>query len=294
MKNKCIIILSVKSSGSSACQNFLCKSSKVRHLSKTRHGENETLYWTKAASLLELPQINMIDSEVPIKKEKAKADLLKLLHDNIDSYTPPENDIDFVFDGWRNLCEKFNPVYLEKSPHHLLQWSNLELIQQFIESKNNVDIHIIGLVRNPMDTLYSAWSRWGTIPELNQTEWVIAYNNLFQLKELLGDQVHIVKYEDMVKNPDTLIEEFKFIGDTESLPDQRYFHKKSVSKWKSDNNYGFNLSSEAISLARKYGYSDDDLLNTSKTLWVYYKRYYRAIKVISKWFVKFKNKAKGG
>ncbi len=70
-KSQCIIILSIKSSGSSACQNLLSKFSQVSYVPKTRHFENETLYWTKAASVLGLPQVDMIDSEVPISKEKA-------------------------------------------------------------------------------------------------------------------------------------------------------------------------------------------------------------------------------
>ena len=72
---KCIMILSCKSSGSTALQNLLNKLPQVNRIKKTRHFEYETLYWTKAASILGMPQLNMLDSEVPIPKKKAKDDI---------------------------------------------------------------------------------------------------------------------------------------------------------------------------------------------------------------------------
>ncbi len=72
MNNKCIILLSEKSSGSSAIQNLLANYTKISHLANTRHYENESLYWVKASSVLGLKQNNMIASEVPIDMETAK------------------------------------------------------------------------------------------------------------------------------------------------------------------------------------------------------------------------------
>ena len=82
-KDKNIILLSEKSSGSSACQNLLARFTNIRHVAQTRHFENETLYWTKAASILGKSQIKMVDSEVPIDPVKAKSDLISLLRDNL-------------------------------------------------------------------------------------------------------------------------------------------------------------------------------------------------------------------
>ena len=280
MKHKCIIILSAKSSGSSACQNYLCKSGEVKHLTKTRHGENETLYWTKAASILGLNQISMLDSEVPIRSDKAKKDLIKLLKDNLGYYEPPQDDKKFIFDGWKKLCMKFSPIFLEKSPHHLLQWSNLELIKEFVKSEKDIDIHIVGLIRNPMDTLYSAWTRWKTIPEKNQLQWKISYQNLLLLKEQLKGQVHIIRYEDMISNPSTLNDEFEFIGQNGNLNKQSYFHKKSISKWRKDKLFGFRLADDVIDLAKDYGYKDEDMQNEATGLWPYYKMIARWYEVI--------------
>ena len=94
--HKNIIILSEKSSGSSACQNLLTKLGKVQHVSKTRHYQNETLYWTKAASILDLPQVKMVDSEVPIEPEKAKTALILLLKENLDHYVPAKDDKELI------------------------------------------------------------------------------------------------------------------------------------------------------------------------------------------------------
>ena len=69
-KVKCIIILSSKSSGSSALQYYLSKYINVNHIRYTRHYEHETLYWTKVASALGILQKNMLNSEVPIRKIK--------------------------------------------------------------------------------------------------------------------------------------------------------------------------------------------------------------------------------
>ena len=150
---------SSKSSGSSALQNLLAKLPQVDHISKTRHFEYETLYWTKAASVLRLPQVDMLDSEVPISKERARLDLINLLCDNLESYTPPSDNDELIFGGWKLLCQNYSPVFLEKSPHHLHQWSALELINECIERIPEVDFLIVGLVRNPMAILYSAWDR---------------------------------------------------------------------------------------------------------------------------------------
>ena len=118
---KCIIILSSKSCGSSACQNLLAKLANIRHVEKTRHFENETLYWTKAASILNLSQVKMLDSEVPIGPSKAKKDLVDLLRDNVGDVPGQLIDKEFIFQGWRMLCEHYYPVFIEKSPHHLNQ-----------------------------------------------------------------------------------------------------------------------------------------------------------------------------
>lgn len=267
---KCIIILSSKSSGSSALQNLLARFPQVNHITKTRHFESETLFWTKAASVLGLPQVEMLDSEVPINKIKAKSDLVSLLTENIEAYTPPNDDDELIFGGWKRLCQEYSPVFLEKSPHHLHQWSALELILECIKKLPEIDFLIIGLVRNPMAILYSAWDRWKSVPEKNQYEWFTAYNNLLDFQKLLGDKLIIVKYEEMVKSSSSLKKIFDFIGVTEAGRLEGYLHNKSLEKWKSDKLYGFKLSEEVVTLAEKFGYSRDDIANESNIFWPLY------------------------
>jgi hypothetical protein len=275
---KCIIILSNKSSGSSACQNLLSKSAEVNNITKTRHFENETLYWTKAASILEMPQRKMLDSEVPIDKAKAQADLITLLSDNLDSFDPSANADDLIFGGWKLLCQRFSPIFLEKSPHHLLQWSALQLIAECMNRYTEIDFLLIGLVRNPMDTLYSSFKRWKTIPEKGQYEWLIAYQNLLRFKELVGDKLYIIRYEDMVSDIDVLRPVLKFMG-VDNPKDSlysNYLHNKSIAKWKADKFYGFNLDNEVSRLAQDYGYTNDDLANHNTILWPFYRSLSRA------------------
>ena len=267
---KCIIILSTKSSGSSALQNLLSKLPQVNHISKTRHFEYETLYWTKAASVLGLPQVDMLDSEVPISKKGARLDLINLLSDNLDSYTPPKSNDELIFGGWKLLCENYSPVFLEKSPHHLHQWSALELINECIERIPEVDFLIVGLVRNPMAILYSAWDRWKSIPEQNQYEWFTAYRNLLRFKDLVKDKLVIIRYEDMVNDTSCLKEVFEFIGLTENYTNG-YLHSNSIEKWNKDKLFGFKLSEEVKNLAEKFGYSRKEMDNDSSIFWPIYR-----------------------
>jgi len=58
-KLKSVFLLSDKASGSSALQVELLQHPKINIVEKTRHYQNETLYWNKAAALLGMPQAKM-------------------------------------------------------------------------------------------------------------------------------------------------------------------------------------------------------------------------------------------
>jgi hypothetical protein len=278
---KSLIILSNKSSGSSACQSLLAKCADIKHVNKTRHFENETLYWTKAASILRKQQLNMLDSEVPIAPSRAKRDLIMLLRENLETYTPPEDDKTLIFDGWRKLCHQYSPIFIEKSPHHLYQWSALELICQCIENlSNEIDFLVIGLVRNPMDTLYSAFRRWKTSPEKLQYEWLTAYTNLLKLSTILKDKLIIIRYEDMVISTACLKPILEFCDvDIGKIP-STYLHPNAVSKWKQDRKFGFCPADEVIDLAKQYGYSQEEVSHEGYSLWPIYSSTSRSISKI--------------
>jgi hypothetical protein len=254
-KTKCILILSSKSSGSSALQNFLSSYPHVNFVRKTRHFEHETLFWTKAASILGLSQIEMADSEVPIPKSKAKDDLMELLTKNIPSYIPPEEEEEMIFNGWRRLCESHSPVFIEKSPHHLYQWAALRLIVKCIYRQPEIEYMIVGLVRNPMAFLYSMWNRYGSSPDVMQYQWFKTYSNLLGLKSVLGEKLLIIRYEDIISDILFLKDILNFIGAPMDQDKYSLFHRKSLEKWKEDPLFKFKPSQSVINLANKYDYS---------------------------------------
>src|SRR5262245_11548349 len=117
-RTRCIVILSTKSAGSSAVQTLLCQFGGARHVQHTRHGEQETLYWTKAASVLGLPQVKLPDSEVPIPRRRAERELRAFLAQNAPGFSIPADPESMIFHGWHELCLRHAPVFVEKSPHH--------------------------------------------------------------------------------------------------------------------------------------------------------------------------------
>ena len=276
MKNKCIILLSEKSSGSSAIQNLLANYTKISHLENTRHYENESLYWVKASSVLGLKQNNMIASEVPIDMETAKKDIANLLNESLGTnYKASHIDKKTIFHGWELLCKHHSPIFFEKSPHHLLQRSALKLIVEAISKISSVDFIIIGLIRNPMDVLYSYHKRWGVKPEKMEHQWNQAYLNLQELKKIVGDKLVIVRYEEVVHSLKCIYPVLNFCDINLSSVDNNYLHQNSINKWKSDNFFGFNLSHEVMQLALDYGYKRPELVNNSNAryLWQFVKNF---------------------
>jgi len=262
----------------------------VNLVARTRHSERETLYWTKAASILDMPQVNMLDSEVPIPKEKALLDLKQLLSDNLsETFIFPEDPRELIFSGWERLCNRFAPVFLEKSPHHLHQWSALELLYESTKCLPHIDFIFVGLIRNPMDTLYSQWRRWKAIPEKTQYQWERAYRNLEKFKTLIGNGLILVRYEDLVDGSD-LLKKLSVLVDQEYRNADGYFHSRSLHKWKKDPFYGFRLSSRVMNLAVKFGYRQEDMLNDHKPMWPFYRNAVRGLyKILNPWFSTFRN-----
>jgi hypothetical protein len=273
--HKCILVLSDKASGSSALQNLLAMVADVRHVEATRHEQSETLYWTKAASVLGLQQVDLIDSEVPIPADRARLDLETLLADNLGDarFTGTDSDT-LVFEGWRALCHRYAPVFLEKSPHHLHQPSALELIEQARSRLPEIDFLIVGLVRNPVDTLYSAWRQWRSPPEQAEHQWAAAYRNLLDLAERDPTLV-VVAYEDMVVDPAVLAPVLEFAG-ASGVPDPGYLHDSSVGRWRADRRFGYVPSAETARVAARFGYTGDAIANRPLRLWPVYRDVVRA------------------
>jgi hypothetical protein len=260
---RCIVILSDKSSGSTALQELLVRFAGGRHVEKTRHHEHETLYWTKAASLLLRPQEKMLASEVPIAPEQARTDLQALLRDNLGRLPEAANDRERVFRGWRALCERYAPLFVEKSPHHLHQWSALELLLECMDESPEIAFLPIALVRNPIDTLYSSWRRWGSDPQANQVEWLRAYRNLVRLARDLGPKLAVLRYEDAIRDPARLDFAFAFAGVARPPESRRFLHADSLQKWRRDPEFRCTLDPAVVALARELGYSAEELAPAS-------------------------------
>jgi hypothetical protein len=277
-RSRCVVILSARSSGSSALQNLLVQSDGVRHIDRTPHFEYETLFWVKAASILGRPQIKIADSRLPLPVEESRAGLRALLQDNIGpSYALPAEDTALVFDGWRDLCQHYAPIFVEKSPHHLHEWAALELLLESLNRAPEVEVMFVGLVRNPMDTLYSMWQRWRGLPHHNQRDWCTAYSNLLRLRGLVGERLLIIRYEDMVSDPTRLVPIYRFMG--LPAPPPGYLHDKALAKWRGDPRFRFRLDPAAVMLAEQFGYDSSDLENRSSPLWWLYA-------AASRWYVR--------
>lgn len=262
-----VVILSEKSSGSTVLQTLLTSHPSVRHVAHTRHQESETLFWVKAASILGKPQIDMVDSVVPLGRTEARRLLIELATDNIPRYRAPTDDDDLVFESWSRLVRHYAPVFVEKSPHHLLQSSALELMREAMSRDPGVEWLLVGLVRNPIDTLYSQWRRWRTPPEAVERQWVVAYRNLARLAEEAGPAVVVLRYEDVVTNPAVLAPVLSFCGLSATDVNRDLLHGSSIHQWRRDRWFRFRLSPPAAALAKTFGYREDELTSQGSRLW---------------------------
>jgi Sulfotransferase family len=258
---KCILILSTKSAGSSALQELLCVHAGAKCVERTRHAQHETLFWTKAASVLGKPQHKIPNSEVPIPAKAASKDLLQLLRDNLPGYSPPSDPVEMIFQGWRALCVHYAPIFIEKSPHHLHQWSALELMLEAERRLSEVEFRYIGLVRNPMDALYSMWAKRRDDLASYQAHWGMAYENLLRLRAYASDRLIVVRYEDLVGGAHSMEHLFRFLGQEPKTAARSFFHSHSRQLWRHDRWFGLQLDPQMIQLARQFGYSAEDLHN---------------------------------
>ncbi|MGH8503825.1 MAG: sulfotransferase family protein [Gammaproteobacteria bacterium] len=275
--NTCVMLLSDKSSGSTALQRELAKHPEVRLVETTRHNEHETLYWNKAAALLGRPQADILNSELPMKGNRARQELLEFLRANLDTFQPPYNDRMLVFEGWQSLCRNFGPVFLEKSPHHLHYWSALELISECDRRYPDIDFKFIGLIRNPVDTSYSMWRRWRAVPETQQYEWLRAYKNLMKLKMRVGERLHVVRYEELVRNPEAIKKLCDFVG-IEWVPNMgEDLRTSSLQTWRDDWMFGFGLSQQVTGFAQELGYKKNEIDTRPHPVWPLYRDATRAV-----------------
>lgn len=269
MKPRHIIILSSKSSGSTALMQYFIANYSFQAVLFTRHHEKETLYWSKAAAILGLPQDKLYRSAVSFKKEIVRGQLKEFLKSNNTSGGNGLENKSECFKAYRELIDQFSPRFIEKSPHHLFNRSNLELLIEFMnEHKDEIDFIVIGLVRHPQDVIYSAWTRWKFDCREFEREWIRSYENLFWFREQYP-AVHIVRYEDIARDNSLIQGMMKFEMDTSNYS----INARSLFKWKVDSSFSHQLSDRTIQLARSYGY--DEFQTHTTIFWSLWQYYYR-------------------
>lgn len=275
-KVTCVFILSEKSSGSSMLWRALTKALNIQRYPKTKHFESETLFWTKAASLLEKPQLNMLKSSVPYTKERSRKELEAFLSINLDKSFSQYSDRDLVFKGWLELITDFGPTFIEKSPHHLLQVSAMDLMLEFKSIYiAEVDVKFIGLIRNPYTTLCSQIRRWQPKVEQIMEQWKLTYMNLLGLQQRVEPaDLYILRYEQLLDDKAQHIENiFKFINCTQSVSNTM---SEKVRESKSDKSlswFGFELDESTKYIAKSFGYIDTELKHERSAFWPLYKFY---------------------
>lgn len=249
-------------------QRELTKHSDVFVIRQSPHQENESLYWSKAAAILDLPQPEMIDSGIlPMDRTTALSAMHRLLEDNLPTTGPPPADRQQLFATWRELTQEYGPVFLEKSPHHLHNRAVLELLLQAQDDMPEIQFRFIGLVRNPVDTLYSMWNRWKTVPEERESEWCRAYGNLLWLKKEAPEATHIVRYEDLTAAAGILGDLCTFIGVSLEPGMGDTLHRGSLQAWRSDPTFGYVPGDRVRRIAADFGYDEDDLATTPSRRW---------------------------
>ena len=264
-ERRIFILLSSKSSGSTAMQSFLRVNYGLNIVKRTEHFEFETLYWTKAASVMGLNQLPMHRSNVPYSKEAARLSLVKFLKSNgveRDLEAPTKEDL---FELFYELAAKSGYLFIEKSPHHLFNQSNVDLIVEFRDYiKSRANVILLGLVRNPLDTIYSAWSRWRFNCVAFESEWRKSYANLRSLAER-GVGVKIFRYEDLVSSTAELDEYLGSCGLVRIASEFR-FKNDSVGRWKSAPSFCHQLDRETILVASSFGYEQGLVNSKGRTI----------------------------
>ena len=146
-RQRCYFLLSVKSSGSSVIQRKIAAISSARLVEHTRHEEMETLFFTKAASILGLPQFRMENSVVPYSASAARAEMRRLLAQICldGSALATEADSSTVDAMVRLLRGSGREV---AAPSY--QPSVISLMESYAESTPEIDCRFVGLVRNPI------------------------------------------------------------------------------------------------------------------------------------------------
>ena len=268
MKPTVVMLLSGKRSGSTMFQHELCKHPGINHVAYSPHTYFETHHWLKAALISGAPQQEYYGHKPHMGYGKigARQYLIDCVCGNVPEFYVPDSDRDLIFNGWESLCKQFaKPIFFEKTPHYIGHWACLNLILSWIKS-TDFEVKIIGLVRNPMGVMYSAYQLFHTDPYERQFAWASSYRNLMAFKNMLApENFHLVRYEDIISNPIHTFEAVcEFLGIEYDPVIGKDVRSDSINKWRKDPEFGFLIHENVACLANFFGYTDQELENAGK------------------------------
>ena len=272
-----VYILSEKSSGSSFLFRSLNDALGITSYPRTKHFESETLFWTKAASLLDKPQLSMLASAVPYDKDRARKELTEFLASNLPTNITFNTDEELVFNGWFELLKEFGPIFIEKSPHHLLQWNALALMLEFEKRfSDKVNCHYVCIARNPKDVFLSQFRRWNVSLKQLENQWLTTYMNWerFLEQNSLSASKIFTRYEDLVAERPVVISKICNAIGADSIVRGSEKVRKSKSSKQSDS-FGYVFSESTVQLAKTMGYTASDLEHSRTLKWFVYEYYIR-------------------
>ena len=207
-----VVLFSDKRSGSTMLQQSICSHPKVQTVKYSPHTYLETHHWLKAAVLLGLEPKLFSNGKMYNNygsKQNARIYLESEILGNIANFQIPKDNKKLIFEGWDALCDKFaQPVFFEKSPQHLAHWAAVSLFLEWAQKTKKYNVKIIGLVRNPLSVLYSAFKLFRSKPYKRQFSWLNIQKNLLVLDSILNkNQFQIYRYEDIIDNPEKKLNE---------------------------------------------------------------------------------------
>ncbi len=283
MKPLVAILLSDKRSGSTMFQNELCVHPAVKHVVYTPHTYFETHHWLKAACLLKMPRRLFYGHKMYAgygSRMGVRQYMIDCIRGNVSDFIVPADDETLVFEGWESLCRQFaTPVFFEKSPQYPHQWAALDLIMKWME-RTEFDVRFIGLVRNPMAVMYSAYELFATDPFQRQFGWAHCYRNMLAMQAMVGnDRFRVVRYEDVISRPKQVFGDIcDYIGIDRCEAVGANVHNRSQNKWNDDPVFTLQLHESIVRIAAHFGYDDADLYNPPKPGLSTSEKFFRGVK----------------
>lgn len=232
----------------------MLKHPEVRAVSYTPHNDHETLYWLKAAVVLKMKGDWFYEKKWPFPRYYARHSLRELLKENEIPVRGMHMKED-LFRYWQQLSQEYGPVFFEKSPHHLNHFASTKLLTDYFLTAGKED-KIIGLIRHPGAVIYSTLNRWYVNPVKRLKKWTYTYDNLVYLQAQLPDeQLLLIRYEDMIDNPEASFRKVcEFLGLEYNVDMGTGIHGESRDAWKEDKNFAIPLTPAAEKLLRHFGY----------------------------------------